>query len=424
MRRHSVTTAWFHRTFTPQKLKLGGSSAFLARRSCAAASADASAAAAASAAASSAAAANAAAAAAAEIPLPKRNIHVARWLYFTSAFVGGIVVVGGITRLTESGLSIVEWKPIRGVIPPITQAEWEEEFAKYKQFPEFQQKPDMTLEEFKFIFFWEWFHRVLARSVGVVFGAPLIYFAARGYFKGNKKFLAKLFGCMALGGGQGALGWYMVKSGLKKELLDKREKATVSAYRLAAHLSLAFLIFACVLRLGLSLKVRPVYVPNPVLLWMARLTTGTMYVTAVSGAFVAGLDAGLLYCDTFPLMGEGILPPVADVMALSPPLRNLFENGTAAQLWHRMMAGTTTWFVLALNYTARRHRATMPLQVRKALKGVNHALAFQVLLGFATLLTYVATPVAALHQLNSMALLGMLIRLCATMTRRAPVMLL
>jgi len=409
MRRHGFATAWYHRNFASHKLRLGGSSAFLSRRTCAAAAA---------------APEGSAQAAAEEVPLPPHNKTVARWLYATSAFVGGIVVVGGITRLTESGLSIVEWKPIRGVVPPITAADWDEEFTKYKQFPEFQQKPDMTLDEFKFIFFWEWFHRVLARSVGVVYGAPLVYFMARGYFKGNPKFLAKLFGCMLLGAGQGAMGWYMVKSGLKKELLDERKKATVSAYRLAAHLSLAFLIFSCVLRLGLSLKVRPVYVPNPVLLHMARLTTGTMFVTAVSGAFVAGLDAGLLYCDTFPLMGEGVFPPAEDVTRLNPPIRNLFENGTAAQLWHRVMAGTTTWFVLTLNWTARRHRATMPLQVRKALKGVNHALAFQVLLGFATLLTYVSTPVAALHQLNSMALLGMLIRLCASMTRRAPVMLL
>jgi cytochrome c oxidase assembly protein subunit 15 len=355
--------------------------------------------------------------------LSARNIAVSRWLFGSCALVGGIVVVGGITRLTESGLSIVEWKPIRGVIPPITQAQWEEEFAKYKQYPEFQQKPDMTLAEFQSIFFWEWLHRVLARSMGIVYGVPLAYFMAKGYFSSHRMFNLKLFGCLALGGGQGLLGWYMVRSGLDNGLLEKKKKATVSAYRLAAHLSLAFTIYACMLRLAFSLRIQSVYVPNPIFATVARICTATMFVTAISGAFVAGLDAGLLYCDTFPYMGESWLPPVEDVITMTPMLRNLFENPSAAQLWHRTMAGTTTWFILTMNYIFYSHNDKMPAQVRKALKGVNHALAFQVLLGFATLMSYVATPIAVLHQMNSMALLTMLVRLCATVARRPRIVL-
>lgn len=351
-------------------------------------------------------------------PTP-RSATVSKWLFASCGLVGGIVVIGGITRLTESGLSIVEWKPIRGVIPPITRAQWEEEFTKYQQYPEFKQKPDMTLSEFQFIFFWEWFHRVLARSMGVVYGAPLLYFVSKGYFKNNTPLLLKLFGCLLLGGSQGALGWYMVRSGLNHDLMDKRQKATVSAYRLAAHLTLAFTIYASMLRLALSLRVVPTPCTVPFFRSMVRITTGTMFVTAVSGAFVAGLDAGLLYCDTFPWMGAGVFPQFDDIVALNPAWRNLFENGTAAQLWHRMMAGTTTWFVLCVNLAAyHRGRAALPPAIRKALRGVNHVLAFQVLLGFATLLSYVSTPIAVLHQANSMALLTMLIRLCAVVGTR------
>lgn len=349
-----------------------------------------------------------------------KNKSVSRWLFTSCAVVSGIVVVGGITRLTESGLSIVDWRPVTGLVPPLTEAEWAAEFAKYQTSPEFQQKNTMTVSEFKFIFFWEWFHRVLARSMGIVYGAPLVYFAARGHFTGRRGFLAVLTGILGLGGCQGALGWYMVKSGLDPKLLDEKRKATVSAARLASHLTLAFIIYSSMLRIGLGLR-NPVQTPfmgkMPVQL-LARCCFAIMFGTAISGAFVAGLDAGLLYNDGFPLMGGRVVPPREDLLPLDPAWRNLFEHGPCAQLWHRVMAGTTTASILLLNVAARRHNATLPVRVRKAIAGVNHALAIQVLLGISALVSYVYTPVAAAHQAGSMLLLTMLIRLCALLGSR------
>ena len=240
-----------------------------------------------------------------------RNWAVSSWLFFTAGMVGGVVVVGGMTRLTESGLSIVDWRPVTGVIPPRTQNEWEEEFAKYQHSPEFKQKSHMTLDEFKTIFYWEWGHRVLARSLGIVYGVPMVYFLTRGYFKGHPMMKVGLAGLFALGGAQGAMGWYMVKSGLDPKLLDENKKATVSAYRLAAHLTLAFLLYASMARIAMGLRL-PAAVNFPgkfAVQNMSRISTGVMFTTAISGAFVAGLDAGLLYSDGFPLMGGRVMPP-------------------------------------------------------------------------------------------------------------------
>jgi cytochrome c oxidase assembly protein subunit 15 len=347
----------------------------------------------------------------------KTNKKVSRWLFASCALVGGIVVVGGITRLTESGLSIVDWRPVTGLIPPLTDAEWNAEFAKYQQSPEFKQKSDMTVHQFKEIFFWEWFHRVLARSVGVVYGAPLLYYASRGCFKGRRWLLGALVGILGLGGCQGALGWYMVKSGLDPKLLDEKRKATVSAARLAAHLSLAFVIYASMLRIGLGLRypVMEKFKGKVTVQFLSRWCFVVMFCTAISGAFVAGLDAGLLYNDGFPLMGGRLVPPAEDLLPLTPQWRNLFEHGPCAQLWHRLMAGTTTLSIVLLNVAARKHHGTLPSKARKALRGVNHALAMQVLLGIASLMSYVYTPVAAAHQAGSLLLLSTLIKLCAVL---------
>jgi cytochrome c oxidase assembly protein subunit 15 len=359
--------------------------------------------------------------------MPPRNGTISKWLFGSAGVVSGIVVVGGITRLTESGLSIVDWKPVRGIVPPLTDAQWDEEFAKYKEFPEFQQKSDMTLDEFKVIFFWEWLHRVLARSMGVVYGAPLVYFASKGFFRGQPLLKAYLGLIMLMGAGQGALGWYMVKSGLDMKLLTEKQKATVSAYRLAAHLSLAFTIYASMVRVAFGLRMGP----NPLLgaggrtgvglgivRLFARVSFVSMFATAVTGAFTAGLDAGLLYNDSFPWMGEGLLPAGNELFQLTPAWKNITENPIGAQTAHRVMAGTTTWFIVGLNMLARQHAGSMTPAMRAALRGVNHALAAQVLLGFATIVSYVATPVAALHQGNSLVMLTMLIRLCAACSGR------
>lgn len=355
---------------------------------------------------------------------PPHNRSVANWLYISAACVGGVVWFGGVTRLTESGLSLVEWKPISGVRPPLTDAEWEQEFKHYQKFPEFQQKPDMTMREFKFIFFWEWAHRVLARSLGLVFGGPLLYYTARGHFKGNGKFLAGLFGILGLGGAQGFMGWYMVKSGLDDKILEERRKATVSAYRLAAHLVLAFTIYSFMLRMGYGLKL-PVMAPFPrfaqVQLW-SRLSFSIMFLTAISGAFVAGLDAGLMYNDDFPWMAGGVFPPSDHLFALEPAWRNIFENPSMAQTIHRVMAGVTFVAITGLNVAASRRRGFIPRPVFRNLMYVNTALVLQVALGFWTVMSSVDIPVAATHQIGALILLSTLIRMCAVLGSRGVIL--
>lgn len=355
---------------------------------------------------------------------PPHNRSVANWLYVSAACVGGVVWFGGVTRLTESGLSLVEWKPISGVRPPLSEEEWEQEFKHYQKFPEFQQKPDMTMREFQFIFFWEWAHRVLARSLGLVFGGPLLYYAARGRFKGNGNFLAGLIGILGLGGAQGFMGWYMVKSGLDDKILEERRKATVSAYRLAAHLVLAFTIFSFMLRMGYGLKL-PVMAPFPrlakVQLW-SRLSFSMMFLTATTGAFVAGLDAGLMYNDGFPWMAGGVFPPSDHLFALEPAWRNIFENPSMAQTVHRVMAGVTFMTITGLNVAASRRRGFIPRIVFRNLMYVNTALLLQVGLGIWTVMSTVDIPVAASHQIGALILLSTLIRMCAVVGSRGVIL--
>ncbi|KAK7195031.1 cytochrome oxidase assembly protein-like protein [Novymonas esmeraldas] len=356
--------------------------------------------------------------------VPPRNRTVARWLYVSAACVGGVVWFGGVTRLTESGLSLVEWKPISGVRPPLTQEEWEREFHHYQEFPEFKQKPDMTLAQFQFIFFWEWAHRVLARGLGVVFGGPLLYYTARGYFKGRGAVLAGLVGILGLGGAQGFMGWYMVTSGLDMSLLEERRKATVSAYRLAAHLILAFTIYALMLRVGFGLT-HPVMTRFPrfatVQLW-SRASFAMMFTTAMTGAFVAGLDAGLLYNDEFPWMAGGVFPPADHLITVEPLWRNLFESHAMVQTVHRVMAGVTFLTIARLNVAASRRRGFVPPPILRSLMYVNTALLFQVGLGFWTVMSSVDIPIAASHQMGALILLTTLIRMCAVVGSRGIVL--
>ena len=362
--------------------------------------------------------------------IPLLNLTVSRWLFGCAGMVFTIICVGGITRLTESGLSIVEWKPVTGMVPPLGDDAWEREFAKYQKYPEYAQNPDMTLKHFKWIFFWEWSHRFLARSVGLVFGLPLAYFTYKGYFRRQRAVQAGLFGILCLGAAQGALGWYMVKSGLDPKLVGQRRKATVSAYRLAAHLSLAVVLLASMVRLGLALRVtHRTLLARPRDFWdirlLGRAALASLGLSIVSGAFVAGLDAGLLYNDCFPFMGETLFPAPEDVLVYpeGPYWRNFTENGVGAQLVHRMMAGTTAWLVLGLNCVMlwkrkRLGKDYIAPNVTKALKGVTHATVLQVLLGFATLIFYVPVSIAALHQANAIMTLVALLRLLATVGSR------
>jgi len=374
---------------------------------------------------------------------------VAGWLIFSSVLVFAVIVVGGVTRLTESGLSITEWRPITGVLPPLSQAEWEVEFTKYKATPEFKlMNHSITLDEFKDIFYMEWGHRILGRIIGVAFVVPLAYFALR------KRLTAtlpkQLFGMALLLGAQGALGWYMVKSGLEDSLMDTPGAVPrVSQYRLAAHLGTAFVLYAGMLGTGMAalydwryatrgvwagLKGEAAHwnniLQNPHVKRFARyskLLTGLVFVTALSGAFVAGLDAGLLY-NEFPLMGGRIAPPADELFstayAKNPDgsdiwWRNIFENPTTVQFNHRCLAITTYTATTALYALSRSsaYRVILPPLVKRMMVSAFAMANVQVLLGISTLLYLVPVPLAAAHQAGSVLLLTTMVQLLVSLRK-------
>jgi heme a synthase len=309
---------------------------------------------------------------------------VALWLLACCALVFAMVVVGGITRLTHSGLSIVEWQPLVGALPPLDDAQWEETFAKYRETPEFRlRNHDMTLEGFKGIFFWEYFHRLLGRLIGVAFFVPFLYFLVRGRIRGA--LAGKLAAIFVLGGLQGALGWYMVKSGLVD---DPR----VSPLRLAAHLGMAFLLFGLMLWTALDLLAtrRPVTEGRGRVL--ASVLVAVVFVMVLSGALVAGIRAGYAY-NTWPLMNGQWMP--AEMLVISPWWNNFAYNMATVQFDHRMiayviavLAGLAWWRVSAAGATPARPWAYAILA----------AVVVQISLGIATLLARVPVPLAALHQ--------------------------
>jgi len=318
----------------------------------------------------------------------KQPKAVACWLFSVATIVFVMIIVGAITRLTESGLSMVEWRPLIGFIPPLNDADWQRVFDMYKATPEFQKKNFwMGMDDFKQIFFWEWFHRLIGRLIGVAYALPFFYFLIRKQIP--QGYTLKLFGLLLLGGAQGFMGWYMVKSGLV-------DRPSVSHYRLAAHLSLAFLILCLLVLTGLSLKgykrlpARPLYIHG----WVAL---GFLILTIFWGAYVAGLDAGLVY-NEFPKMGAGLMPP--DMWHLSPAWINLFENIPSVQFVHRWLAITTATIILSLWAHA--------LYCGKA-SGIFHALAvivcIQVTLGILTLLSGVQIYLATIHQAGAAILL-------------------
>ena len=312
---------------------------------------------------------------------------VAWWLFACCAMVFLTMVVGGVTRLTHSGLSIVEWKPLIGALPPLSHADWLELFAKYQQTPEFiMRNHDMTLDGFQFIFWWEWAHRLIGRSIGVVFFLPYAWFLLRGRLHGA--LAAKVFGFFILGGLQGAMGWYMVKSGLVD---DPR----VSQYRLAAHLGLAFLLFGLMGWTGLGMlqprKASAAVPPAPT--FTMRLGTwlvAVVFIMVLSGSLVAGIHAGLAY-NTFPLMNGDFVPP--EILMIEPLWLNFFTNMATVQFDHRMIAwalmGLIPWFSWRIwNETPAARPAAVVLTLW---------LAVQVSLGIATLLLQVPVALAAAH---------------------------
>lgn len=253
------------------------------------------------------------------------------WLYGVAALVFALIVVGGATRLTDSGLSITEWRPIVGIIPPLTEADWQEALAKYREIPEYKLvNRGMSLEAFRFIFWWEWAHRFLARMVGFAFAIPFVYFAIRRRLPARMSW--QLAGLFALGGLQGAIGWYMVSSGLI-------DRVDVSHYRLALHLTVAFLIFALLLWSAWSLlppaalrRARPAL---PRHRRVAALLLALIFLQVVLGALVAGFKAGLTH-NTWPLMDGQLIPDGLWVM--TPWHVNIFENATTIQFNHRVVA--------------------------------------------------------------------------------------
>ena len=323
---------------------------------------------------------------------------VAAWLFVCCALVFAMVVVGGVTRLTRSGLSITEWQPIAGTLPPLNDAAWEEAFAKYRATPEFRQvNHAMTLPEFKGIFWWEYFHRLLGRLIGVAFLIPFVGFALRRRIPPGYGW--KLAGVFALGGLQGAMGWYMVQSGLVD---DPR----VSQFRLTAHLGLALAIFAAMLWLALSL-VRPPPAPaanaaRAALRRLARVVAATIFVMALSGGFVAGIRAGFAY-NTFPLMNGALVPP--EIFLLEPWWKNFFWNMATVQFDHRLIA----WIIAVLVPLLWWRLRTTP-DVPPGARIGGHLLlglvAVQIALGIATLVHVVPLHLAAMHQAGAVLVLA------------------
>jgi len=324
-------------------------------------------------------------------PQGQHDRQIAYWLFFCAAVIFGMILLGGVTRLTSSGLSMVDWKPIMGVIPPMTQADWQEMFLKYQQFPEYQKiNVGMSLEDFKPIFMYEYLHRVLGRLIGVIFIVPFLFF----YFSRRiKTGLTPKLVIMLIGGGcQGLLGWYMVKSGLV-------DNPHVSQYRLTAHLGAAVLIYGFILwtAFGLVLTARA----QPVELQRFSIgLSALIYLMILSGGLVAGTHAGNAY-STWPLMGDSFVP--AGLYAMTPAWLSAFEDITTIQFNHRMFAYLIVALVVAFAIRAFRFGVVGRLKV--GIFCLIGLLGMQVTLGISTLIFYVPIPVAAAHQVGAVALL-------------------
>ncbi|SCU83623.1 LAME_0C05886g1_1 [Lachancea meyersii CBS 8951] len=355
--------------------------------------------------------------------------QVGYWLIGTSGLVFGIVVLGGLTRLTESGLSITEWKPVAGTLPPMNEQQWLEEFAKYRESPEFQQlNSHINLDEFKFIYFMEWVHRLWGRAIGAVFVLPAIYFAVAK--KTSPRVNRRVFTLASLLGLQGFIGWWMVKSGLDQEALNERKsKPTVSQYRLTTHLTTAFLLYLGMLWTGFEILKEAKWVKDPAkaLSQIAKLDNPALgpfrktslgllaltFVTAMSGGMVAGLDAGLIY-NTFPHMGDDWIPSKRELFdnnfarkddASDLFWRNMLENPATVQLNHRILAMTTFCAVFGMHMWVNRRKHILPKNAVRSMHAMMGVVTLQATLGIFTLLYLVPISLGSLHQAGAMALL-------------------
>ena len=339
----------------------------------------------------------AATAAAAPIAAKDRDLRnraaVRWWLYAVLAVLFSLVIVGGATRMTESGLSITEWNPIHGAIPPLNDAEWQEEFQKYQQIPQYtEMNKGMTLDAFKSIFWMEWAHRLLARGVGFIFALPLLYFAVTRRIE--RGLAPKLVGILLLGGLQGAVGWWMVASGLVN-------RVDVSQYRLATHLTLAAFIFTATMVVARGLAPHSQPAADRSTQRLAGILVILVLIQLYLGGLVAGLHAGLSY-NTWPLMDGKVIP--GDLFILEPAWRNLFENPKTVQFIHRV--GAYVVFVVALwQMIATFRRQPGTTHARRAVI-LFLLVALQASLGIGTLVMHVPMDMALTHQAFALVVLG------------------
>lgn len=344
------------------------------------------------------------------------------WLFGSAAWVFSMVILGGVTRLTRSGLSMTDWE-FTGRLPPLTEEDWALEFEKYKQSPEYKRvNKGMSLQDFKFIYWMEYAHRMWGRALGIMFALPFSYFLRKGYI--TPRLALRLSALFALGAGQGLIGWWMVKSGLEEPESEYSEPR-VSPYRLAAHLTSAFVIYCGLLWTALS-----VVMPEPPaesLAWvngaaklkrLALPVSLIVGVTAVSGAFVAGNDAGRAY-NTFPKMGDKWIPD--DVLSMKPLVRNFFENTATVQLDHRILATATLASICSLWWASR--KLDIHPAVRSLIGSTIGMAGLQVTLGISTLLSYVPVSLGTAHQAGALTLLSLMILLTHTVRKPSPSLL-
>ncbi len=324
----------------------------------------------------------------ADIPKSPGRRQIALWLFGVSALVFAMVVVGGLTRLTESGLSITEWKPVMGAIPPMNDAAWQDAFQKYQQIPQYTLvNKGMNLADFKSIFWWEWSHRLLGRLIGFAFAIPFLWFLATR--KIERALAPKLAIMFVLGGAQGALGWWMVKSGLS-------ERIDVSQYRLVAHLGLATAIYAYMLWVGLGLWNAGGAAASDRLRRAALALAPLVFLQMMLGGFVAGLKAGYIY-NTWPKIDGAFVP--AGLFAHEPWWRNFFESPLTAQFDHRMVAYLVAVLVGWHWWSVRRSRS---IGAMRSATWLALAVLAQVCLGIWALLDVVPVPLGAAHQAGAM----------------------
>ncbi len=331
-------------------------------------------------------------------PSDRHTLIIRWWLLGVAALVFLIVIVGGATRLTESGLSIVEWKPVTGTLPPLSEAQWQAEFAKYKTIPQYQLiNRGMSLSEFKTIYWWEWGHRLLGRLIGAAFLLPFVFFLARGWV--DRALKTRLWGIFALGALQGGVGWWMVYSGLA-------DRTEVSQYRLGTHLILACLIFLALLWTAARLAGRPAVAVSGRLRGTVVVLLVLVLLQIYLGALVAGLRAGLTY-NTWPLLDGSFIPSLGDLFAAQPAWRNLFENALTVQFNHRMIA----YVLLAVAgfhvWDVARSGGRGP--VATGALAIAAVLGIQVVTGILTLIYVVPIVLALVHQGLAVILLAVVV---------------